>query len=1072
MNKEEAIKQFVKNNFNFLTSNEFSRKTYKDKDRAFFYEKHKNKYGRPASKEVMLELVKLLKASAVPPDEIKNRIKNLPFFKEASNSTLEELYKIVSAVSYKSSLNDDQLKTMKNVGAFEAVRVHKGKEIEDEIKEELKVITEQIENKRTEFDTLDSILESEEKIEEPKIEPEAEEVKQWWERFYLKENPFPRTDGLSRIPEDLYERIIIKTKPFQETLNGLAKNTEYLFATGFLLVGGYGYGKSTFIDYLSYCLINKNIIPIRIICTRSFGDSRGFADSFFHELKKELKDEAEKMTTLDKEYLEEMEIVDQIIELSTRIISAQKDGIIIFLDDYHKHDQSFIQIFKFLGTLQSLKDKLTRKELNVGFIVSGLPEWKDELSRNSQLAGFLDNTPIEIPESSADLICNIFNRRIEAFCYESTPRHIKPSFVQRLVQKGKEKVGVRDYLNIIVEELSRNNQSIVDSPIEIPEKTLSDIKRMWESNSAIKSSFNKLLQGSKFKKFSKRQIAKCLELMVHVDTHSGISEEDKQFRDNMYYFDVLRNNDLIQKKLTKRSGIMWILRERLLKAISSINDKYGYNIQDYLLKIYAYKDYDAESTARLPEETNELTRLKQFINKFEKTIEKSTYENIKTGLRKYDSLVLTRNRFTDEALFDITTAYYKSAIDALQELSQALFELDTSSINYNKTKIRVLSKQWMLHPLRTESIKEAFHRINDYNDDETKQKRSAALRQIKNVLPEIGELIITILESRFTSDFTLLNRPLSHTDKEISIFRDIRRFYYSSVKEDHFKYVKDLTDHLEIKFRKFLFFTTYLLFGEDYFNQCPKDIRGYAHKNVEGRTSYAIESNMYDGLTRSQYKKIFLTGNKIRDLIIKQLDLTWKESDWETFCNVFATVNIRTSHQQIDVFSPTHRQQYLRYSILAEELLAAINTLIANYIQTCVYICKDSDTSISPEDCLFRSSIRKPQITPEEGQGKKVFDLNQWPEDLVTKKPIEEHALTPYTYERVIKALEDKLENIPEKIFIQDLLDTDFIMTHYRVNMADFIHCLAYSKYVSKDLIIEPWFGSSIAIKRTVVNNR
>jgi hypothetical protein len=28
----------------------------------------------------------------------------------------------------------------------------------------------------------------------------------------------------------------------------------------------------------------------------------------------------------------------------------------------------------------------------------------------------------------------------------------------------------------------------------------------------------------------------------------------------------------------------------------------------------------------------------------------------------------------------------------------------------------------------------------------------------------------------------------------------------------------------------------------------------------------------------------------------------------------------------------------------------------------------------------------------------------------------------------------------------------------------DFVHCLAYSKYISKELEIEPWFGSSISI--------
>ena len=1058
MNKEEAIKQFVKNNFNFLTSNEFSRKAYKNKHRSFFYKEHKKKYGLPANKEVMCALVKVLKFSGTPPGEIKSQINNLPFFEQASESTLEELCEIVSDASYKSSLSDDQLNRVIAAGAFNAVKEHKGKEIENEKMEELKEITDKIEIKQKEYGSMVSILDSEEDIEEPIIEQEVEEVKTWWERFYLKGNPFPRTDGLDKIPKDLYEQIIIKTKPFKETLSGLEQNPNYLFHTGFLLVGGYGYGKSTYIDYLSHCLISRNIIPIRVTCSRASGDSTGFADSFFQKLRKELKDEAEKMSTLDNEFLHSMEIEDQIIELSARIISANKKGIIVFLDDYHKHEHSFIQIFRFLGTLQVLKDDLTRATVNVGFIVSGLPEWKDELSRNSQLAGFLDNTPIEIPEASADLICNIFNARIEAFCYESTPRHIKASFVQSLVQGRNEKTGVRDYLSIIIEELSKNNQAIVDAPIDISDETLSDIKLVLEDNPAIKSSFNKLLKGSKFKRYSKQQISKCLELMVHVDNHNGISEEDKQFIDNTYCFQALKNNDLIQKKKSpKGCGFVWVLRDRLRKAISLIYDKHRLNIQDYLLKIYAYKGYDAGLTDQLSAETNELTVLKSFINENKLLIKKSILDHIYIALQHYDSLVLVPDQF------NVDDAYFKRAFDALQELSKALFELDTAQYFFKRMRISELQSQWNLHPFYEDSIKEAFHRINDYKYDKTKHKLSRALRQIKNVLPVIGEHIKTIIEDRcIKADFTLLVRPLAHTEEEIGLYRDVRSLRFSNFKEDHFKYVKNLTDHLEIKFRKFLFFTTYLLFGEDYFTQCPQTIRGYAYKNIGKHTSYTTENNNYDGLTRTQFKQIFLEGNKIRDLIIKQLDLTWKESDWETFCSEFAVTNIKTSHQQIDAFSPTQRQNYLRYCILAEEILAAINGLIAGYIQKCVYICDVSSATISPEDCLFRSSIRIPQIMPGEGQGEKVF--KQWPKSLAVKDPIKEYVLNSDIYDGIIRSIRNNLEIIPNGILIQDLLDIEFITTHHHVNIADFVYCLAYSKYVSKDFTIEPWFGSSVAI--------
>src|SRR3989338_10642115 len=107
------------------------------------------------------------------------------------------------------------------------------------------------------------------------------------------------------------------------------------------------------------------------------------------------------MTLIDKAELREMALEDQVIELAFKI-SVRKKGIIVFVDDYHKHRECFPQIFEFLGTLQILKNKLTRKNINIGFIVSGIPSWKDELLHNSHLLGFLNNTPIEMPEITAE----------------------------------------------------------------------------------------------------------------------------------------------------------------------------------------------------------------------------------------------------------------------------------------------------------------------------------------------------------------------------------------------------------------------------------------------------------------------------------------------------------------------------------------------------------------------------------------------------------------------------------------------------------------------------------------------
>jgi len=50
------------------------------------------------------------------------------------------------------------------------------------------------------------------------------------------------------------------------------------------------------------------------------------------------------------------------------------------------------------------------------------------------------------------------------------------------------------------------------------------------------------------------------------------------------------------------------------------------------------------------------------------------------------------------------------------------------------------------------------------------------------------------------------------------------------------------------------------------------------------------------------------------------------------------------------------------------------------------------------------------------------------------------------------------------RVVTQDLLDLEYIENHYRVTVPDFVCSLAFAKHVSKELRVESWFGSSIAL--------
>ncbi|MBI4454923.1 MAG: hypothetical protein HY644_03385 [Acidobacteria bacterium] len=259
MDRQQAIKTFVESHLKILTSPDFSRQLFRKLERDVFYGKYQNKYGRPTLKDVLLALVQYLRSRGVAPERIRQYMDDLPIFREIGNVALSQLHSLVDETCLAEGLEEKDIETIKTVGAYEAVKKSKSAEIEREAQKALDDLHREIEQRRTEYENLPSVLDYE-AVVEPDFDPQVEVVNHWWEHFYLTADPFPRKDGLSDISEDLYELVLVKTKPFRETLSALEHNENCLFHTGFLLAGDYGYGKTTFIDYISYYLIHRSIL--------------------------------------------------------------------------------------------------------------------------------------------------------------------------------------------------------------------------------------------------------------------------------------------------------------------------------------------------------------------------------------------------------------------------------------------------------------------------------------------------------------------------------------------------------------------------------------------------------------------------------------------------------------------------------------------------------------------------------------------------------------------------------------------------------------------------------------------
>lgn len=797
MNETEAIKDFIAKNLTLLTSAKLEKHDLKEAIRRYYFDQHQKAFSNPSNYDVSAALLSRLKTS-VNEDELHKLIDTLPLFSFTGEAQRAKLHDSIRSKEIKSVLTDQQLKDLRQVGAFEAVERHKGKEITDAKARELKELDEKIQSKREEYESLPSILDHEE-VAEPDFDPTVEEIKTWWERFYLTGNPFPRKDGLSDISPALWESVLIKTEPFKQTLASLQRNPNHFFNSGFLLVGDYGYGKTTFIDYLSNYLIGRDVLPIRIASAKAHSDAAGFNDSFLQKFRMELTNELKQMSIPIPTEFSALEIEDQIVSLATKIVHGRQKGIIVILDDYHKFRSHYPQIYEFLGTLQVLKDTLTRKRLPVGFIVSGTPDWQTELQRNSQMMGFLDNEPIVMPSVSHELICEVFNRRIAAYCFERTPRRIRPDFVEKLVSDLAGEQGIRGCIVRIVDELNNDNLAIVDSPVEIPRDTLESIRAFLEKDEVLKRSFNKLLFETKFSRFSKEQIARCLEVLVQISVQEGIPETDKQFLEHKFYFQKLHDCALIQKqKKGYESSCYWTLNYRLRTVSEAIFKEHRLALSDYLLKIYAYKDYAIRRSDESSTQTAPLRELRSFFSRREIRLDRPVSDNINSGLHLLEGLLLRDPTETNPN-------HITNSLQALEHLTNALCSLECSDGLFIRSGIRDARSRWQFHPSAPESILEAIHRLEDYEQNKGTQKLAHAVRSVTHALEDIAQKIKTQVTETCLESRPLLHRPTFHTVEENSLLQSFSSLIQSAARDDLYAAVKKLTDYLELRFRRFLY---------------------------------------------------------------------------------------------------------------------------------------------------------------------------------------------------------------------------------------------------------------------------
>ena len=1064
-----ALQEFVRDHLNFLTSSDFDRKTYKKYRKDYFITKHKKKFGLPNQKQVCEAVLVTLRKGGVPPDQIRSHVSGFPLFDLLGGSVREALISSLEQKKYDSAFDSETLETIKKSSVYDAVKKAKEREIEAHLKTRMQEIKGQIEEKQKVYEAFPSVLDSA-PLEEPEFDPKIELTKPWWERFYLRGNPFPQKDGLSTIDQDLYEEIVVKTQPFRETLSVLEQDKDYLFNTAFLLLGDFGFGKTTFMDYLSYYLVRLEVVPVRITCAKPFPDASGFIDNFYVRLHSALRKELQLLDPGDSTKFAHDDIEGEILECA-RKISKRRYGLLVFMDDYHKHRSAFDQIYEFLGTLQVLKDDLTRAHLKVGFIVSGLSNWQEELHQNPQMQGFFDSGGILMPEITPESVVEVFNQRIKAYCYDQSPRQLRPSFVKGIFQEIGSQSGYRDYLNFITSELEHNNFAIVDSPVQIKSTELDSIKAEIERDRVVAASLNKLTYESRFKRFTSEQVAKCLELLVHVTLQDGISETDNLFSDNAFYFKHLRDSRLLQKRKgtklrspevhnlrtqhqEKGAVFEWVTHSLFSKKIDEISDIFNRPISDYLLKIYAGKK-GVERVEKIHFSQGHTSgELHALLAREEVDITDAVRENLTQALQLFDSIALSPHSKKLQLV--------EKAWDSFRFLSNAFFEIDGSNALFSQAGITSLHERWRLHWYNEEGLLEFLERYKQWQRTQDRLQAEYVIKHISDTFPLMAKYLKTIIEDICCPEagVSFLDNLTRLRDREREIFLGIKKQYFSADPVKHFAYVQAVTDCIEEQLRTFFYATTVVAFGlSDYFTHVPDNAaREYAQKNLASRPQYSAFESCYDGLTRPQFRNICRSGGNIKDIIIHALNLPWREKDWEVFFDIFVEENIATAHKLKNTFSVQDRSRYYQYSRMAKELLSHINQLVANLITRHTLLVQ-MDEKDQWDSYLFRFAFR---LNPKE----KLPANRVMSEDkriLYKQKRLADHVLERESLGKVRSCVLSKLAS--NSCYAEDLTDLQYLFNHYGVSFPDLICSLSYLTYVTRECEVRPWFGSSVLVK-------
>jgi len=969
--EKKTARVFFKKNISLFAGTTFNKSEYDSKKEDFLMRNFGHLDERILAKLVIETYIEAGRFKTI--EELASFLVNNDFFRKTiyadERSRYSEFWTDLSTKGFPKEFNKHNILTI--LSLEEARENAEAQEIQIR-STKIDQLDKDIEKKKEEYAAIPSIIDIEPQLSEPIDEPVYQDFTPWWEKLGLIQDPFVVTDGLSKIPKDLYRKIIVKTDIINKYTAKLNQDPESIFSKSTIFFGEFGSGKTTLFEFLANEMINHKIYPFYLLL-KTEPDTFTLRRSFEKKILEAVYEEYKKETADHTEPDFHQGVFDKTKELMKYLSHDGERGFIIFVDGLNQ-GENYTVLLPFLRDLQAYKNELVRSNLKAGFFIAGSNEWSNLITKDPSLTGAIEVRE-QMPIVDINQAHTMINSRFSAFSKnQQNPKKVKETFIKQVyrdLENNKLKISYRSFIQALIERFKQGNFEMIEN-IQISDPILDKIRKEFESNQILKKRMDQLIYSGQIQKEENRNL--CLKLLIKIFIEGQIKDDSEIVRDNIYHFQRLDNSKLIVK-FNKEEGTFWAVCPELREQNSKIFDTFHRSIDDYLLRLYSKLTQKKQNIV----EDENIIKIKELISVLETEKNGQISNLIRDSVPAYKSILGKLANVYEEITPESLTGCWNS----FGYLSSAFF-LTQGVISNELIREEGTEILWENYWTQKESISEYIKRHKSSPITETDR------RIVCDRYKDAYNTIISEIEFHIRQ-WGPFPRNLSHiSPDELELLFSV---YTSDSwrKEEYTHGMSKLSTYLQRKFRDFLYNIFTLLYGCDknkWLNERIEDsVKNLIIQNIsKSRCSpFTPSDNIFNQLNRGNYKK-FLTedniwSNRNWGEIFQFVFKGWTRKDFDDFLGIyFAPSLIEGEHDKESKIDKEYAFNYFKKWIyVIQSLNTGYFNLLTNnlyqdgeayYFSFKGYRTKDNETHlehgvqdkksltpISPSDEIFKRDI-------------------------------------------------------------------------------------------------------------------